>query len=140
QDHEHDISNAPPAVPVYTVSNFNSLLGMAASVMKDLAAASTNEVSRLRGKVVEVAIKAHASGTKRTARAGGIAKNAENAAMKAEVFRWLDRHLSEYQGRLDAAADAIEAAKLVPLTWRTIRNYITDYNKLQKQLQSAGTQ
>ncbi|WP_157381107.1 PIN domain-containing protein, partial [Burkholderia ubonensis] len=26
QDHEHDISNAPPAVPVYTVSNFNSLL------------------------------------------------------------------------------------------------------------------
>ncbi|WP_221174629.1 hypothetical protein, partial [Burkholderia pseudomallei] len=27
QDHEHDISNAPLATPVYTVSNFNSLLG-----------------------------------------------------------------------------------------------------------------
>ncbi|WP_232458196.1 hypothetical protein, partial [Burkholderia ubonensis] len=26
-DHEHNISNAPPAAPVYTVSNFNSLLG-----------------------------------------------------------------------------------------------------------------
>ncbi|MCL4670181.1 hypothetical protein, partial [Burkholderia pseudomallei] len=26
QDHEHDISNAPPTAPVYTVSNFNSLL------------------------------------------------------------------------------------------------------------------
>ncbi|MDV2086800.1 site-specific integrase, partial [Burkholderia pseudomallei] len=26
QDHEHDISNAPLATPVYTVSNFNSLL------------------------------------------------------------------------------------------------------------------
>ncbi|WP_218640250.1 hypothetical protein, partial [Burkholderia pseudomallei] len=25
-DHEHDISNAPLATPVYTVSNFNSLL------------------------------------------------------------------------------------------------------------------
>ncbi|WP_232487665.1 SRPBCC domain-containing protein, partial [Burkholderia ubonensis] len=25
-DHEHDISNAPPAATVYTVSNFNSLL------------------------------------------------------------------------------------------------------------------
>ncbi|MEK0391039.1 hypothetical protein WMW78_29480, partial [Burkholderia pseudomallei] len=25
--HEHDISNAPLATPVYTVSNFNSLLG-----------------------------------------------------------------------------------------------------------------
>ncbi|WP_232456763.1 hypothetical protein, partial [Burkholderia ubonensis] len=30
QDHEHDISNAPPAAPVYTVSNFNSLLKAAA--------------------------------------------------------------------------------------------------------------
>ncbi|MBR8358751.1 hypothetical protein KDW10_15460, partial [Burkholderia vietnamiensis] len=28
QDHEHDISNAPLATPVYTVSNFNSLLGV----------------------------------------------------------------------------------------------------------------
>ncbi|MCA8421319.1 hypothetical protein QZM48_34635, partial [Burkholderia orbicola] len=27
QDHEHDISNAPPSAPVYTVPNFNSLLG-----------------------------------------------------------------------------------------------------------------
>ncbi|WP_221174121.1 hypothetical protein, partial [Burkholderia pseudomallei] len=27
QDHEHDISNAPLATPVYTVSNFNSLIG-----------------------------------------------------------------------------------------------------------------
>ncbi|MEN8518078.1 hypothetical protein, partial [Burkholderia sp. RS02] len=26
QDHEHDISNAPPFEPVYTVPNFNSLL------------------------------------------------------------------------------------------------------------------
>ncbi|WP_208450697.1 hypothetical protein, partial [Burkholderia cenocepacia] len=29
QDHEHDISNAPPSAPVYTVPNFNSLLGPA---------------------------------------------------------------------------------------------------------------
>uniref|UniRef100_UPI00321856C8 glutathione S-transferase family protein n=1 Tax=unclassified Burkholderia TaxID=2613784 RepID=UPI00321856C8 len=28
QDHEHDISNAPPFEPVYTVPNFNSLLGL----------------------------------------------------------------------------------------------------------------
>ncbi|WP_208458938.1 hypothetical protein, partial [Burkholderia sp. BCC0398] len=27
QGHEHDISNAPLATPVYTVPNFNSLLG-----------------------------------------------------------------------------------------------------------------
>ncbi|MBP0609944.1 MULTISPECIES: hypothetical protein, partial [Burkholderia] len=28
QGHEHDISNAPPAKPVYTVPKFNSLLGL----------------------------------------------------------------------------------------------------------------
>ncbi|WP_229771315.1 hypothetical protein, partial [Burkholderia pseudomallei] len=32
QDHEHDISNAPLATPVYTVSNFNSLLAVRAAI------------------------------------------------------------------------------------------------------------
>ncbi|MCA8023686.1 hypothetical protein, partial [Burkholderia metallica] len=36
QDHEHDISNAPPFEPVYTVPNFNSLLGLLRQVIKTI--------------------------------------------------------------------------------------------------------
>ncbi|MBN3830199.1 hypothetical protein G3O00_42700, partial [Burkholderia sp. Ac-20384] len=39
QDHEHDISNAPPFEPVYTVPNFNSLLGAESSHGEAVAAA-----------------------------------------------------------------------------------------------------
>ncbi|MET1535333.1 hypothetical protein, partial [Burkholderia sola] len=34
--HEHDISNAPLATPVYTVPNFNSLLGLLRQVIKTI--------------------------------------------------------------------------------------------------------
>ncbi|WP_208456334.1 hypothetical protein, partial [Burkholderia vietnamiensis] len=41
QDHEHDISNAPLATPVYTVSNFNSLLGPVACCLRQWRAPRT---------------------------------------------------------------------------------------------------
>ncbi|OJA74943.1 hypothetical protein BGV67_04500 [Burkholderia ubonensis] len=108
----------------------------AAQHLADFAATAQEGQKRLKKNAIELVKAAYAEGRKKTARAGGAAKNAENVAMKVDVFRWLDRHLSEFK-TLDDAADAILQAKLVPVGWRTIRSYITEYKKLER-LRSAS--
>lgn len=72
--------------------------------------------------------------TKRdTARSGAKAKNAENRAMKRDVFAWLDSNMSQFKS-LDSAAEAI-AGKVAPIAFRTARDWVGEWKKLR----SAGT-
>jgi hypothetical protein len=58
-----------------------------------------------------------------------IMRHAENRAMKAQVFEWCDENLIQYRS-MDAAAEAI-AWKLVPAAFRTVRNWIGEWRKVQ---------
>lgn len=62
-----------------------------------------------------------------------IARHAENRAMKQDVFRWCDEHMT-VQLSMDAAASRV-AGTVVPAAWRTVRDWITEWKKLR----SAGT-
>ena len=63
---------------------------------------------------------------------GAAAKNAENRAMKNDVFAWLDKNMTNQS--MDSAALDI-AGKIVPMKFRTVRDWITEWKKLR----SAGT-
>ena len=71
----------------------------------------------------------------RTAQAkhGAGVRHRENREMKDDVFRWLDAHFNEC-GSMDSAAEKI-ADHVVPLKFRTVRAWVTDWKKLR----SAGT-
>ncbi len=69
------------------------------------------------------------------ARSGAKAKNAENRAMKSDVFAWLDANPPKHRG-MDEAATKIFESKLVPIkSWRTARDWVGEWEKLR----SAGT-
>jgi hypothetical protein len=53
--------------------------------------------------------------------------------MKADVFAWLDANMSKFES-MDEAAGEI-AGKLVPIKWRTARDWITAWKKER----AAGT-
>ena len=59
-------------------------------------------------------------------------RHAENHAMRDDIYKWMD---DNYDGVMsfDSAASEI-AGKIVPLAWRTVREHITEWNKLR----SAG--
>ena len=61
----------------------------------------------------------------RTAAAG---RHKENHQMKKEVMEWCEENLAKYRS-MDAAADAV-AGKLVPVKFRTARNWIAEYRKV----------
>jgi hypothetical protein len=62
-------------------------------------------------------------------RAGATVRHAETRAMRDEVWRWCDAHMSQYRS-MDAAAAAI-AGKLVPVTFRTVRGWIGEWRNRQ---------
>ncbi|WP_124596236.1 hypothetical protein [Burkholderia stagnalis] len=72
------------------------------------------------------------AGARLAARRGGMARNKLNQQGKSDVFKWLDENLSAYAGKLDAAADAIDAARVTSVGWRTIRSYVTEYRRLRR--------
>lgn len=59
--------------------------------------------------------------------------HAENYAMKANAFSWLDANFDTCKS-MDAAAEAM-AGMLIPATFRTVRGWVTEWKKLR----SAGT-
>lgn len=63
---------------------------------------------------------------------GADARHRESRSMREQVFVWLDDHMSRFSS-MDAAADAI-AGKVVPVKWRTARDWIGQWKKLR----SAG--
>lgn len=65
--------------------------------------------------------------------AAALKRHAENHAMKQDVFNWLEKNRSTYRSK-DATATAI-ANNVVPITWRTARAWIDQWEKKQ----SAGT-
>ena len=67
------------------------------------------------------------------AKKAAFARHAENRAMKHQVFEWCDEHLAK-QVSMDAAASQV-AGSLVPVAWRTVRDWIAEWKKLR----SAGT-
>ncbi len=65
--------------------------------------------------------------------ARALARHTENRNMKADVFAWLDANMSKFES-MDEAAGEI-AGKLVPIKWRTARDWITAWKKER----AAGT-
>lgn len=59
--------------------------------------------------------------------------HSEHYAMKQQVFAWLDGNMANFKS-MDGAADAI-AGKVVPIGWRTARDWVGQWKKLR----SAGT-
>ncbi|MET3459787.1 hypothetical protein [Variovorax atrisoli] len=75
----------------------------------------------------------NANSASQLARLGAAAAHAENRAMKALVMTWCDSNMGQFKS-MDAAAEAV-AGKLVPVKFRTARQWIGDWRKLR----SAGT-
>ena len=84
--------------------------------------------------VAELVKMAKANRDSERAKAGAHSAHAENRAMKQDVFDWLDENFST-QKSMDAAADTIKELKLVPMMWRTIRDWVGEWKKLR----STGT-
>lgn len=69
----------------------------------------------------------NAESAKQTAAA--LKRHAENHAMKQEVFLWLDENMKNFTS-MDGAATAI-ASKIVPVAWRTARDWVGQWKKLR---------
>ena len=55
-------------------------------------------------------------------------RHAENHAMKAEVFVWLDANMSDFKS-MDKAAEAV--MKQQPIAFRTARDWVGQWKKLR---------
>lgn len=64
----------------------------------------------------------------RLGRAGAIARHKENHDMKQEVFSWCNSNFRNYKS-MDAAASAIIELKLVPVVFRTVRDWVGEWKK-----------
>lgn len=56
-------------------------------------------------------------------------RHAENHAMRDEVYAWLDANKTPKMSLDDAATEM--AGKLVPLTWRSVRDHCIGWNRLR---------
>lgn len=61
------------------------------------------------------------------ARMGADARHRENRSMREQVFSWLEDNMGAFSS-MDAAAGAI-AGKVVPVTWRTARDWVGQWKK-----------
>ena len=61
-------------------------------------------------------------------------RHAESRSIKNDVLAWYAEHMHEYPS-MEAAAGAVVEKKLVPMKFRTIRNWIAEY---RKSVQSAS--
>lgn len=60
-------------------------------------------------------------------RKGAAVTHKEHRAMKADVFAWLDENMSNFRS-MEKAAEAI-AGKVVPIGFRTARDWVGDWKK-----------
>lgn len=91
-----------------------------------------NTVGRLRGSISGTTSGARGAIADR-AKLGAAARHKENRDMKAEAFAWLNSNMDRFSS-LDSAAAAI-AGSVLPVTFRTARDWVGQWKKLQ----SAGT-
>lgn len=76
------------------------------------------------GHFVDLVLKWH---KKSSQAAKAHKRHAENHAMKAEVFAWLDSNMQRFKS-MDSAAEAI-AGKVVPVSFRTARSWVGHWKK-----------
>ncbi|MBS7350188.1 MAG: hypothetical protein KIG95_08565 [Comamonas sp.] len=62
-------------------------------------------------------------------RKGAEKRHQENRAMKADVFKWLEKNMSSYKS-MDKAAEHI-AKNVVPVAFRTARAWVGEWKKLR---------
>lgn len=55
-------------------------------------------------------------------------RHSENRAMKEQIFDWLDENWTT-EKTMEQLTNEIHAAKLVPLTWGTVRRHVTEWKK-----------
>jgi hypothetical protein len=67
------------------------------------------------------------------AKKAAAARHSENRAMKQEVFEWCDANMAKAPS-MDTAASQV-AGVVVPVAWRTVRDWMTEWKKLR----STGT-
>lgn len=67
------------------------------------------------------------------AKKAAAARHSENRAMKQQVFEWCDAKMAQAPS-MDTAASQV-AGVVVPVAWRTVRDWMTEWKKLR----SAGT-
>lgn len=67
------------------------------------------------------------------AKRAATARHSENRAMKQQVFEWCDTNMADTPS-MDTAASQV-AGVVVPVAWRTVRDWMTEWKKLR----SAGT-
>jgi len=67
------------------------------------------------------------------AKRAASARHSENRAMKQQVFEWCDAYMAQTPS-MDTAASRV-AGVVVPVAWRTVRDWMTEWRKLR----SAGT-
>lgn len=61
--------------------------------------------------------------------ANAMKRHAENHAMKADVFTWLNTNMANFKS-MDAAAEGI-AGKVAPIAFRTARDWVGEWKKLR---------
>ncbi|MFV0675532.1 hypothetical protein ACLIWX_20700 [Variovorax sp. tm] len=66
-------------------------------------------------------------------KSGALVRHAENRALKQHVFEWCERNMASARS-MDAAASLV-AGIVVPVAWRTVRDWMAEWKKLR----SAGT-
>lgn len=79
--------------------------------------------------VLNMVAEAKKSSRIEVSKAGQDKRHAENRAMKHQVFVHLDQEFSKYRS-MDQAAEAI-AGKLVPVTFRTVREWVAEWRKVR---------
>lgn len=67
-----------------------------------------------------------------SARKAAIKRHAENRAMKADVWEWCEKNFNDYSSMEKAAEAVIHTDKLVPVTVRTARQWISEWVKDQR--------
>jgi hypothetical protein len=96
-----------------------------------MSSAILNDLDHLSiGDFVELVLKSH---QKASQAAKARKRHAENHAMKADVYQWLDANMGNFKS-MDAAAEAI-AGNVVPIVFRTARDWVGQWKKLR----STGT-
>lgn len=83
-------------------------------------------------EAIKQAIKQH---TSENARRAADKRNEKFRAYKAQVFKWLDANMRMFRS-FDDAASAIFDRELVPVSWRTARDWVGEWDK---GLRSART-
>lgn len=96
---------------------------------RDMAMGYLEVLKDSKNRSIQALIKGVQLGKSAAPRKNALKRHAEHRSMKGEVFDWLDKNMTDFKG-LDKAADKI-AGKVVPMPWRTVRDWVGQWKKLR---------